>query len=49
MPAISFTPKEIHALVQMLRQMIDDDTAFEYARKQELEQIKTKLQNVKDG
>jgi hypothetical protein len=49
MPAISFTPKEIHIIVQMLVFLMEQELAFDYASKQQLEVIRTKLQNVKDG
>lgn len=53
MPAISFTAKEIHIIVQLIRLAVDDDAFMlslsEYAKTREIEIIKTKLQNVKDG
>ncbi len=49
MPAISFTAKEIHALVQMIVYLIEEGVAFEYATKAQLESMRAKLQNVKDG
>lgn len=48
MPTLLFTAKEIHIIVQMIAHMIESEDAFEYATKAQLEQIKTKLQNVKD-
>jgi len=48
MPTLLLTPKEIHILVQMIAHMIESDDAFEYASTAQLENIKNKLQNVKD-
>lgn len=47
MPQLAFTAKEIHILVQLIVCMMDNDLAFDYAKKQELEALRSKLQNVK--
>lgn len=47
MPQLAFTAKEIHILVQLIAAMMDNGLAFDYAKKQELEAIRIKLQNVK--
>jgi len=48
MPTLIFTPKEIHIIVHLIQATIEAELAFEYAKVNELERIKTKLQNVKD-
>ena len=48
MPLLTLTAKESHILVQLISAMMDADLAFDYARKNELNAIREKLQNVKD-
>lgn len=48
MPTLSFTAKEIHIIVQLITFMMEQELAFEYAKKSELNSIRNKLQNVKD-
>lgn len=47
MPILSFTAKEIHIIVQLLLLMMEEGTAFEYAKRSELDALRAKLQNVK--
>lgn len=47
MPLLTLTAKEIHILVQLINFLIDSGEAFDYARKNELNAIREKLQNVK--
>lgn len=48
MPQLALTAKEIHILVQLIAAMMENDVAFDYAKKSELNSIRNKLQNVKD-
>lgn len=47
MPLLILTAKEIHILVQLINCLVEADLAFDYARKNELNAIREKLQNVK--
>lgn len=48
MPILSFTVKEIHIIMQLIRLAVEDGLDLsEYAKKSELEVLKNKLQNVK--
>lgn len=48
MPTLSFTAKEIHLLVQAIRLSTETGELLDYGKNREIEQLKTKLQNVKD-
>lgn len=47
MPQLAFTAKEIHILVQLIAAMMDAELAFDYAKRSELDALRSKLQNVK--
>lgn len=42
-PIFAFSAKEVMILVQLLQNAIDDQTVYSYARKGEVEAIRTKL------
>lgn len=46
MATVSLTAKEIHIIIQLIRLATDD--ILDYAKKKDIEQLRTKLQNVKD-
>ena len=48
MPQVNLTAKEIHIIVQAIILARDSGEIYEYAKKGEIEQLRTKLQNVKD-
>lgn len=48
MPQINLTAKEIHIIVQAIILVRDSGEIYEYAKKAEIEQLRNKLQNVKD-
>ena len=48
MPILNLTPKEIHILVQAIRIAIEDGGLYQFAKTGELNQLRIKLQNVKD-
>ena len=48
MTHINLTPKEINIIVQAIRIASEDGSVYEYAKKAEIEQLRNKLQNVKD-
>ena len=39
MPQLALTAKEIHILVQLIAAMMENDVAFDYAKKSELNSI----------
>lgn len=47
MPVLSLTAKEVHIIVQLIALMLENELAFEYAKKSELDVLRNKLQNVK--
>lgn len=48
MPQVNLTAKEIHIIVQAIRIAIDNGEIAEFAKSVELNQLRNKLQNVKD-
>ena len=48
MPQINLTAKEIHIIVQAIRIAIEDGSLTEFAKSVEVNQLRNKLQNVKD-
>ena len=48
MSQVNFTAKEIHILVQLIRIGMENGEVYEYAKKAEVEQLRNKLQKVKD-
>ena len=46
-PMIRLSAREVHILVQALRIAIEDGSIAEYAKPRELDQLRTKLGNVK--
>ena len=45
---INLTPKEIHIIVQLIRLGMESGEVYEYAKKSEIDQLRNKLQRVKD-
>ena len=48
MPTVVLTAKEINAIVQLIRLGMETGEVYEYAKKAEIEQLRNKLQKVKD-
>lgn len=48
MPLIPLTAKEIHILIQVIRIAMETGELTEFAKAGELNQLRAKLQNVKD-
>lgn len=48
MPQINLTAKEIHIIVQAIRIAIEAGDIWEFAKKIEIEQLRNRLQRVKD-
>jgi len=48
MPSLNLTAKEIHIIVQAIRIATEVDELKEFAKSVEINQLRNKLQNVKD-
>lgn len=48
MPQVNLTAKEIHIIIQAIRIATDNGEISEFAKSAELNQLRNKLQNVKD-
>lgn len=48
MPQLNLTAKEIHIILQAIRIAMEYDEIQEFARKGEVDQLRNKLQSVKD-
>lgn len=48
MPIANLSAKDIHIIIQAIRIALEDGSLVEFAKSKEVEQLREKLQNVKD-
>ncbi len=48
MPIVNLSAKDIHIIIQAIRIALEDGSLAEFCKSKEVEQLRNKLQNVKD-
>lgn len=48
MPIANLSAKDVHIMIQAIRIAMEDGSLYEVAKPKEIEQLREKLQNVKD-